>query len=117
MIQELLPPDVATAETFGPPPVAVLFPEEEAVVVQAVAKRRQEFAAVRQCARTALARLGVPAVPLLPGERGAPRWPTGIVGSMTHCDGYRGAAVAPAGRIHTLGVDAEPHAQIGRAHV
>ena len=40
--------------------------------------------------------------------RGAPLWPAGIVGSMTHCPGYRGSAVARAEDMLTVGVDAEP---------
>ncbi|MCK1815929.1 4'-phosphopantetheinyl transferase superfamily protein [Streptomyces sp. XM4011] len=87
-----------------------LFPEEAAVVARAVPRRRQEFATVRACARTALERIGGPRVPLLPGERGAPGWPPGFIGSMTHCTGYRAAVVAAAGRgLASLGVDAEPH--------
>ena len=89
-----------------------LLPPERAVVARAVPKRRNEFGTVRWCARTALARLGVPPVPLLPGERGAPRWPDGIVGSMTHCDGYRAAAVAAAREVRTVGIDAEPAAPL-----
>lgn len=36
-------------------------------------------------------------------------WPDGVVGSMTHCDGYRAAAVAHAGEVLGVGIDAEPH--------
>ena len=36
------------------------------------------------------------AVPILKGEKGEPCWPDGVVGSLTHCEGYRGAAVGPA---------------------
>lgn len=89
-----------------------LFPEEAAQVAGAVDKRRQEFAAVRQCARQALGRLGYPPAPLLNGDRGAPRWPNGIVGSMTHCTGYSAAAVAPSAVVACLGVDAEPNAPL-----
>ncbi|AKG44486.1 4'-phosphopantetheinyl transferase family protein [Streptomyces xiamenensis] len=111
MIGELLPPPVSAVEMFGDPePLPELFPEEEAVVARAVAKRRTEFATVRGCARTALERLGGPRVPLLPGERGAPRWPAGFLGSMTHCAGYRAAAVArTGGTLASIGLDAEPH--------
>jgi 4'-phosphopantetheinyl transferase EntD len=86
----------------------VLFPEEEERIARAVDKRRREFTTVRRCARLALERLGVPPVPLVPGERGAPSWPSGVVGSMTHCQGYRAAAVASAERFLTIGIDAEP---------
>ncbi|GAB3888825.1 hypothetical protein GCM10029964_057160 [Kibdelosporangium lantanae] len=72
-------------------------------------KRRREYATVRDCARQAMADLGLPPVPLLSGERGAPRWPAGVVGSMTHCAGYRAAVVALDSTVHTIGIDAEPH--------
>jgi 4'-phosphopantetheinyl transferase EntD len=41
--------------------------------------------------------------------RRAPVWPDGITGSMTHCRGYRAAAVARRDVVASLGVDAEPH--------
>nr|WP_322754490.1 4'-phosphopantetheinyl transferase superfamily protein [Frankia sp. Cas3] len=110
-----LPPEVALVESFADPRPAALFPEEAEVVARAVEKRRREFSAVRACARAALAKVGIPPIPILPtGEgpgwaSGAPRWPAGIVGSMTHCDGYRAAAVAHAAIITSLGIDAEPH--------
>lgn len=110
MIEELLAPPVAVMESFGdpaePPP---LFPEEERVIARAVDGRRREFTTVRHCAREALAALGGPRVPLLPGERGAPGWPDGFLGSMTHCRGYRAAAVARAGELVGVGIDAEPN--------
>lgn len=109
MIEKVLPSGVAHAETFGDVSEAVLFPAEVAVVSRAVPKRRREFATVRHCARQALGRLGVAPAPLLPGERGALQWPTGVVGSMTHCAGYRAAAVARRETMWTLGIDAEPH--------
>jgi len=74
-----------------------------------VAKRRLEFTTARGCARAALARLGQPAVPILPGLRGAPQWPPGVVGSITHCAGYRASAVARDREVVTVGLDAEPH--------
>ncbi|SDT17511.1 4'-phosphopantetheinyl transferase family protein [Actinoplanes derwentensis] len=108
----LLPATVVTAETYTDPPGLVLFPAEEAVIARAVGKRRREFTTVRHCARTALARLGTAAVPILPGDRGAPGWPAGVVGSMTHCDGFRGSAVAWAADVLTIGLDAEPAAPL-----
>jgi 4'-phosphopantetheinyl transferase EntD len=84
-----------------------LFPEEEAAVGNAVEKRRREFVTARACAREALARLGFPEQPVGTGSRGEPIWPAGIVGSITHCAGYRACAVAPASELLTIGVDAE----------
>ncbi len=98
-----------TEELFHDPDDLHLLPEEEAVIADAVEKRRREFGAVRHCARTALARLGHPPVALLPGEQGAPQWPSGVVGSMTHCNGYRAAAVGRSCEVITIGIDAEPH--------
>ena len=108
MIEQILPVGVASAEAFGDPPGLVLFPEEEALIARAVDKRRREFTTARACARNALAALGVPPAPILPGERGAPQWPPGIVGSITHCAGYRAAAAVRACDVLTIGLDAEP---------
>jgi 4'-phosphopantetheinyl transferase EntD len=108
VIEEILPEDVRSAEAFDDLGPAPLFAEEEVLLERAVGKRRAEFATVRACARRALGELGVPPVAVLPGERGAPRWPDGIVGSMTHCDGYRAGAVAWADKVATIGIDAEP---------
>jgi 4'-phosphopantetheinyl transferase EntD len=108
VISEILPDAVASAEAFGDPPDAALFPAEEAMIARAVEKRRREFATGRHCARSALGALGIAAVPILPGQAGAPQWPSGIVGSITHCAGYRAAAVARVGEVKTIGLDAEP---------
>ncbi|MGQ0840564.1 4'-phosphopantetheinyl transferase family protein [Actinokineospora sp.] len=109
MIERILPAAVAAVEATDDPPDAVLLPAEVAVVAKAVDKRKREFTTVRHCARQALARLGRPPAPILPGERGAPQWPHGIVGSMTHCAGYRAAVLALDSEIVTVGIDAEPH--------
>ncbi|MFJ1709106.1 4'-phosphopantetheinyl transferase [Kitasatospora sp. NPDC088346] len=110
MIERILPAAVAAVESTERADGATgeLFPEELAHIAHSVPHRRAEFAAVRRCARGALAALGHPAVPLVPGPRGEPRWPAGVVGSMTHCAGYRAAALAPAGELLSVGIDAEP---------
>ena len=108
MIEEILPAAVASAETCSDPPDATLFPQEAAVVERVSDKRRREFTAGRECARIALGKLGVVPVPILIGERGAPQWPPGIVGSITHCDGYRAAAAAHVSDVAAIGMDAEP---------
>jgi 4'-phosphopantetheinyl transferase EntD len=103
-------PGVAVAvETFADDPDAMLFPAEEAVIERAVAKRRREFTTGRVCARRALARLGIEPGPLLPGPKREPLWPAGVVGSITHTDGYRAAAVAWARQLVSVGIDAEPN--------
>lgn len=108
MIEKILPAGVECAEAFGDDEDVVLFPEEDALLGRAVEKRRREFTTARGCARRALAALGVPPAPILSGEHGTPRWPPGNVGSITHCPGYRGAAVARSSDVLTIGIDAEP---------
>jgi len=109
MLEEILPNTVKVVESYGDLSGPPYFPEEEVLVSGAVDKRRAEFTTVRRCARGALAQLGVAPAPILPGQRGAPGWPEGIVGSMTHCLGYRAAAVAPGEDWLSIGIDAEVH--------
>ncbi|MDT5224481.1 MAG: hypothetical protein QOG19_1888, partial [Mycobacterium sp.] len=47
--------------------------------------------------------------PILKGDKGEPCWPDGIVGSLTHCTGYRGAVVGRSAAVRSVGIDAEPH--------
>jgi 4'-phosphopantetheinyl transferase EntD len=109
MIEELLPACVSSAERREDPAGAVLFAEERALLGNAVEKRRNEFTTARVCAREALGALGFPPVAILTGERGEPLWPEGALGSITHCRGYRAAAVAHTSDMLALGIDAEPH--------
>jgi 4'-phosphopantetheinyl transferase EntD len=111
LLGRLLPEWVAAEETRTDRPVR-LYEAEERQIARSVPRRRAEFGTVRGCARHALERLGVPSGPLTSGPRGEPRWPAGVVGSMTHCEGYRAAAVAPAGRARAIGIDAEPLAPL-----
>ncbi|MEU7191588.1 4'-phosphopantetheinyl transferase superfamily protein [Streptomyces sp. NPDC045369] len=132
MIASLLPPTVRAAEVLAAPghasglpgsalgaeqedPSAVLHPEELAHLQHAVAKRRREFALVRACARRALHALGAPPAPVLPGPHGAPQWPAGIVGSMTHRQGYCAAVLAHSADLLSLGIDAEPNEPLSPA--
>lgn len=112
MLGMILPADVESEECFGETPGGALFPEEEKIIAQAVDARRREYAAVRSCARACLARLGYARVPILPGVGGAPTWPAGVLGSMTHCAGYAAAAVGLIRRISAIGIDAEPDAPL-----
>jgi len=108
VLAELLPPSFHTVEVYGDPPGLTLYPEEEAWVTRAVEARRREFTTGRYCARAALRRFGVAPAAIAKGPGGAPVWPDGVVGSITHCAGYRAAAVALTSDIFTVGIDAEP---------
>ncbi len=105
---------VAVVETRAPEiDESLLWPEEAAELGAVAEKRRWDFVSGRRCARLAMVALGCQAEPVLVGERREPKWPGGVVGSITHtrdADGssYAAAAVARRGTCLGLGVDAEP---------
>lgn len=109
MLRELLPVSVAFHETRHELETLNYSIEREAVR-NAVDARRAEFLTARECARRGLRDLGVPPGPIARGRNGEPQWPIGIVGSITHCAGYRAAAVARQKDVTAIGIDAEPHA-------
>ena len=112
LLSSVLPDDpanLAASELYSDPPNLAPLPEEEPLIARSVAKRRNEFITVRHCARLALQELGQRPVPILKGEKGEPRWPDGIVGSLTHTQGFRGAVVARQAAVRSVGIDAEPH--------
>ena len=111
LIDSVLPSSAVAVETREERDVE-LFPEEERALGRAVEKRRREFVSGRACAREALAALGVGPVPLGSGPRGEPLWPDGIVGSITHCEGYRACALARSSEWAALGIDAERDAAL-----
>jgi 4'-phosphopantetheinyl transferase EntD len=106
VIEEILPENVAVVDTTEDRLDVELFPAEVQSLGGAVEKRRREFITGRACARGALAQLGMDPVAIPSGERGEPCWPAGIVGSITHCAGYRACALARVGVIAALGIDA-----------
>lgn len=112
MIEELLPEAVVCVESRGDVLDVALSAEEEALVARAVDKRRREFTTVRACARTAFEHLGVEPAPVPTGDKGEPVWPAGVVGSLTHCDGYRACAIGRSTEVLAIGIDAEPNAPL-----
>ncbi len=109
LMAPLLPPAVAVAELVGTGPVrGMLLPEEEAALGRVVPSRHAEHLAGRLCARRAMAALRLPGVAVVVGADRAPVWPAGLVGAITHCEGYAAAAVARAGTVVSVGIDAEP---------
>lgn len=112
MIDRLVPAAVVTVATTADLLETPLFAAEERALGRAVDARRREFVTGRACAREALGRLGVGSTPIGSGARGEPLWPAGVVGSITHCAGYRASAVARARDIRWIGIDAEPHAPL-----
>ena len=111
---------IALAATEDPVGDDTLLPQERRLVDGVTATRLAEFATGRHCARLALAALDphLAAMPLLRDQRGAPEWPTGVVGSITHCAGWTGAVAGRSrgsrfGRgVAAIGLDAEPIAPL-----
>ncbi|MFF1699863.1 4'-phosphopantetheinyl transferase [Streptomyces sp. NPDC058257] len=109
LLARVVPDDIVVEEFRTDPDGIVLHPAEEALIARSVPARRREFTTGRHCAHRALERLGLPAPAILPDPKGSPHWPTGVVGSITHCAGYRAAAVAGTARVRSLGIDATPN--------
>jgi 4'-phosphopantetheinyl transferase EntD len=114
VIETILPVGAVGADTWSEVGDGGLFAAERSAVSNAVPARRAAFTAGRACAHRALQQLGAPVCPILKGQHGEPLWPSGVVGSVTHCAGYRACAVAHADVIATLGIDAEEHAPLSR---
>jgi len=107
MLTKILPPTVACSEQIGRFSGFLFHEEEEALGLNTVRERRESFTAGGTCARQALRTIGMPEVPILRGREQEPIWPDGIVGSITHCDGYCAAALAYSRDFISLGIDAE----------
>lgn len=84
-----------------------LFAEEAGSMRHAVPRRYREFAAGRAAAREAAGQLGITAGAIPMGADRAPRWPAGLVGSISHCDRCCLAAVAPSSAVASIGLDVE----------
>ena len=73
----------------------------------AIPKRRMQFRAGRYCAIKAMEALGFHPGHVGRSASGAPLWPAGLVGSITHTDDFASAAVALASDAGALGIDTE----------
>ena len=78
---------------------------DRALVDRAVPLRRAEFIAGRWCAHQALRAISMPATALPTGDLGAPCWPAGAVGSITHDAGCCVAVAGPAIGVTGIGID------------
>lgn len=99
-----------------PPEVtARLHPEEARHAATLHPRRQPTWIAGRFALRAALSGLGAPPDAILPDDRGAPRVPPGLVGSISH---KRALAVGLAGRDcgWTVGVDVEQR-QMGKQDI
>jgi 4'-phosphopantetheinyl transferase EntD len=109
----LVPESAAVAETFDVRAAQALLDDEQALIAPAPESRRLDLALGRACARQALQKLGVAAVPILRGSDGEPLWPPEVCGSITHCAGYCAAVAAHKRDLASIGIDAEPAQDLG----
>ena len=78
-----------------------------ASLARAAPARIAGFRAGRYCAATVLRAAGASVLSVPRGDDGAPQWPTGFVGSVTHTATRAFAAVAPASALRSVGIDCE----------
>lgn len=107
LVSGLLAPGLFGAEMEDSGQPLPLHPREAMLVAGAAHKRRRDFALGRACAHDALAALGHGHAVIGMDEAGAPLWPPGVVGSITHTKGYAAALVGAAWHFAGVGVDAE----------
>jgi enterobactin synthetase component D len=104
----LLPNCVAVHAVFFDDRLALMDFSLPARLRAAVPKRRAEFIAGRLCARQALREAGASLDQDIPiGPMGAPVWPGGFVGSITHTYGLAAAVAARTRDVIALGFDIE----------
>lgn len=84
----------------------ILEPEDPAES-RMIEERRLQFRVGRTLARRATEALGFGAAPIVTGPEGAPVWPAGAVGAITHCRDLVIAIAARATEFAGVGVDAE----------
>jgi len=107
LLSRILAPGIFSAEMEDVGQPVLLPPQEEVWVAKAADKRRRDFALGRACAHLALEQLGHHGTVIGKAENGAPCWPAGVLGSITHAKGYAAALVGDARQFCGIGVDAE----------
>jgi len=105
LVQRLLVPGLFGAEIWDVGQDVALHPLENAHVAHSAEKRRRDFALGRACVHAALAELGHGEAVVAKGGDGAPVWPPGVLGSITHTEGYAAALVGA--NFAGIGIDAE----------
>lgn len=114
LISRLLVPGLCGAEIWDEGQPIDIHPAEDSHVARSAPKRRRDFALGRACARQALAALGQGEAVIAKGDSGAPVWPAGIAGSITHTADYAAALVGESSRFVGIGIDAERAGDVTR---
>ena len=112
VIASLFPNRVSVSTSREAGSLDKLYNEEQALIVHAILKRQSDFAAGRICAKAALADLGIHQFPILMDPKGAPLWPSGVSGTISHAKAYCAAVVAHVQKGQSLGLDIEEVARL-----
>jgi 4'-phosphopantetheinyl transferase EntD len=81
--------------------------EEKEVVSTACEKRQADFLTGRYCARKSMEAIGLTAAFVPVSSSRAPLWPSSVVGSITHTEGYCAALVGLSERFLSIGIDGQ----------
>jgi 4'-phosphopantetheinyl transferase EntD len=107
LLKGIFPDRVATAELRVFRGGVHIAEEDAACIPRANSKRRDEFVAGRLCAAAALASLGIQSSRVGRDAGGAPIWPPGSLGSISHTDDIAAAVAARCDQYHAAGLDIE----------
>ncbi len=83
----------------------VLHPSEHGLLIGQNIKRQLELCTGRYCAHCALEKIGYPNIPVLRDDHGAPIWPKGATGSISHSGDITAAVVASSNIVQGIGFD------------
>jgi len=106
MITELVHPPLAAWGIDGDAAQSC-YDCELALVQDAIPQRQREFSRGRFCAHEAIRQLGLSVSPILAKDSRKPIWPSGLLGSITHCMGYTAAVVGRKCDYEGIGIDVE----------
>ena len=104
--------DISLAATTGSIPMTSPGQEETGNLPDWPPHRLGQFRTGRALARRALHQLGHRDIAIPRRDDGAPIWPDGICGSISHCTGCVAAAVADTAMHKSIGLDVERLGQI-----
>jgi 4'-phosphopantetheinyl transferase EntD len=94
---------IADSAMYGAP----IFLEEFQAIRSACLKRQREFRAGRAAARQSLKLIGAPSISIPPAADRTPIWPSGYIGSISHCESLCGAIAASSSDLFGIGLDLE----------
>lgn len=113
VLADICPPGFIAVEFAGLADSGDLYPQERDEMTTFGEKRRSEFSAGRLCSKRALAEFGIINFPLQINDDRRPRWPEGIIGSISHTHVYCAALVGRTTDARAIGFDVERTERIG----